>query len=861
MRYLLVILAGIFIWGFNAFGQPLPDERNVVELRVRGLEKKEVNILVKNNEAYLPVVTVFDFLGIRADYDSTAIKVDGFFKTPDSSYVIDPTAGFAAIDGRSVVMTDQDYAVIGNELLVRMAIINELLGLDITYNPRRLIVEVRRFKDLPAYVEVQRHRRLQQMEKRQNLIPSPDLTLGREVSVLGPERLDWSLTSHFTSSQYTESRYTLALGAQVLGGDGTARLVGLSEPLIHLNQNNLQGQVRFPFLDNQVVRQVIVGDYTVMGIQPRTVTGIEITDRPLAQRYFFTREVFRGQFEPNNDVELRGGIAGFQLQQTNDEGMYQFNLPIIYGEGNMEIHAYDPWGQERVLRYRLNVPRTLLPPGEIEYSLSGGRIRPPLNMLTSSGYFNYGVSSQLTVGGRVEYYDLGTPTDKFYTALTGTSLLTRGLAFNAIVAPSAVSQAGFDWLFPNYAEVSITGQKYADNAFFNPTQRNDNVNATVSLPFTWNGSSLAVGLFGEQSTSPGYRDRQFQFSLSGMFSIFSPAYSSSMSWQTDEGTGITSRLTYLSDASLAVYLPAGVVAMAELMYDQLAHQAEDIRVQVFKRLPNSLQIMMMYERLPLFQSYNVGLQIQYYFPSFRIQGNFVSNELKQSAYATMESGSISFDPKFYSLLFENSPSYVGYGGMIVHPFLDANGNGIQDRDEETIDKGRIYFADISRQAMPSNLAPDRLYSDRLPVYEEYDIYLDPQSLDNPIWVPEFSSIRMLSQPNDVKRINIPVVNGGSVHGTVSLADGAIKPLEGITVKITALGNGQGGKGFSRAMSTFSTGEFQFDLVPPGSYIVELDPNQPQMRGYESQPRNREVAIVAKADGDVVTGVDFVLKAR
>lgn len=49
--------------------------------------------------------------------------------------------------------------------------------------------------------------------------------------------------------------------------------------------------------------------------------------------------------------------------------MYQFNLPIIYGEGNMEIHAYDPWGQERVLRYRLNVPRTLLPPGDIEYSL------------------------------------------------------------------------------------------------------------------------------------------------------------------------------------------------------------------------------------------------------------------------------------------------------------------------------------------------------------------------------------------------------------------------------------------------------------------------------------------------------------
>lgn len=482
-------------------------------------------------------------------------------------------------------------------------------------------------------------------------------------------------------------------------------------------------------------------------------------------------------------------------------------------------------------------------------------------MLASSGYFNYGVSSQLTVGGRVEYYDLGTPTDKFYPALTGTSLLSSGLAFNAVVAPSAVSQAGLDWIFPNYAEISLTGQKYSDNAFFNPTQRNDNMNATVSLPFTWNGSSLTVGLFGEQATSPGYRDRQVQLSLSGMFSIFSPAYSSSMSWQTDDGTGITSRLTYLSDGSMAVYLPAGVVAMGELMYDHITRQAEDIRVQVFKRLPNTLQIMMMYERLPLFESYNVGLQLQYYFPSFRIQGNLANSEFKQSNYTTMESGSISFDPKFFSLFFENSPSYVGYSGMIVHPFLDANGNGVQDRDEETIDKGRIYFADVTRAAMPSNLAPDKLYADRLPVYEEYDIFLDPQSLDNPVWVPEFSSIRMLSQPNYMRRINIPVVNGGSVHGTVTLADGSIKPLKGIIVKITALGDGHGTKGFNKTMSTFSTGEFQFDLIPPGSYLVELDPNQPQVRGYAAQPANREVSIVSKADGDLATGVDFVLKAK
>ena len=56
-------------------------------------------------------------------------------------------------------------------------------------------------------------------------------------------------------------------------------------------------------------------------------------------------------------------------------------------------------------------------------------------------------------------------------------------------------------------------------------------------------------------------------------------------------------------------------------------------------------------------------------------------------YSTLETGSIGFDPRNGSVYFENSPTYVGYGGVVVRPFFDANNNGTYDPDEQMIEKG------------------------------------------------------------------------------------------------------------------------------------------------------------------------------
>ncbi len=63
-------------------------------------------------------------------------------------------------------------------------------------------------------------------------------------------------------------------------------------------------------------------------------------------------------------------------------------------------------------------------------------------------------------------------------------------------------------------------------------------------------------------------------------------------------------------------------------------------------------------------------------------------------------------------------------------------------------------------------------------YEDYKIFLDPETLEDPVWVPQYKAIHLVADPNLVRRINIPVVNGGILRGTVTIAGKTTFPAEG-----------------------------------------------------------------------------------
>jgi hypothetical protein len=735
------------------------------------------------------------------------------------------------------------------------------LDLDFRYNPRRVSIELRNTLNLPGFHALLRRRRREREAALRRVLPEPGSYLGRTPTILGAGRIDWIAQTQVALSRIQYSRYDVSMGLQAAGGDLTMRLIGSYQP--RLSQNNLREQLRYPFLGNNTLSQIVLGDIITDGLAPRSVVGAEVTNRPLALRYSYSKEVYQGNLDPGMDVQVTTNATGVQFLQTGGDGQYQFEFPELYGQGDLEIRAYDPWGQEHVLRYRMNVPQTMIPAGEVQYSLSAGRIRPPSNMYLSSNSVDWGVSSNLTIGTMLDYYDVDVAREKFYPAITATSRLAYGFVFNGVISPNAYGRAALNWIFASTAQVSLSGTKFARNPFFNPAAVDNEMSLTVRLPFDYNTTHLFYDIFADQAIYSLYRDRTLQLAFTAAMGIFNPTISAQGIWRTHYDANDGTDLTGLSSTtSFNVNLPPGVIFQSALTYDHILHRVESVRAILSRRLPNSIRLALTYNRFPALDSYNLGLTVEYYFPFMRAVAGAFTSGTGQYQYSGFGNGSISFDPRVPVVYFENRTNFVGYGRFVVHPFLDENGNGVRDKGEQSIDKARIYFSNATRRTRPIGSPLDKLSFNHLPYYEEYDVYLDPQSLDNPILVPLYSTTRLLSEPNYVRQIDIPVVYGGFVRGSVVISEATKRPAESIQLKLTLLANHDIAKMKpTRTTSTFSTGEFEFSGVPPGKYRIELIGAQLDQLGYAGEPLSREFDVTMKQDGDVVDKLDFTLKKR
>src|SRR5262249_53980102 len=114
------------------------------------------------------------------------------------------------------------------------------------------------------------------------------------------------------------------------------------------------------------------------------------------------------------------------------------------------------------------------------------------------------------------------------------------------------------------------------------------------------------------------------------------------------------------------------------------------------------------------------------------------------------------------------------------------------------------------------------------------------------------------------RVDIPVVEGGIVRGSVSgTLQGKTGPLEGVQIVIQSVDSvqldGVRGPMFTKKMTTFSTGEYEFFPIPPGDYVVSLDARQVETLGYRGGAISRRIQIRSVAGGDIIEGINFELK--
>lgn len=878
MKFVSVQVAMLICWGTLAFSQSSGSDKVPVTMRGATLIPVEAFVVTRGDSAYLPVREAFNFIGIFSRYDASTRILRGFFRNEDQEYYIDLREGTARYLHQEVMLTSDDFMFLNDTLLLRVGFINSFFNLELAYNPRRLEVTVKNGSDLPAAL-ASRQVKLLQRRLQRKVLPEPDVSMDRVYSFFSGGRINWTTTGRFTKSTYVDSRANLNFGMKVIGGDFTGRLLVNSRP--SKTDYTFRGNMRYAFLETSWIRQLVIGDHLSLGIFPRDMTGVEITNRPPSNRRIFTREVFQGEVEPNMDVAVSGSIGESFLNQADDLGFFEFDVPVLYGNGLVEVKAFDQWGQERLLRYRMVVPRTLLPPGEFEYSMSVGKVRPQHEITAATTALGWGLTPNLTLGARAGYYDSKSP-KKFYLGLTGTSRLARNLIFDGFVAPEALASLGLSIEFPSSARISLTQSRYSSNIYFNPSGINRQHEVLVRLPFAIKSSGFIFNVFGTSTEFERYRSEEFQASFTAVFKHISPTISTQLISQEFEGNVRTTQL-HLTNFSIAAQLPAGLNIGGGGSYDNLNGRLSRVTAYALKRATERFLFSVSYLRLlsPI-NFYTVGIRFTYYFPFVRATAGIGTSGENMYEYSVGAGGSVYFDVPNRSAFFFNRNSSIGTGAFDVRPFLDANANGVKDSEEELIDRGQVYYTNLNFGERSFGKAISSTSKSLLFGYEKYNLNLDAATLDNPSWVPLYAGVQVYSEPNFIRRVDIPVVAGGIIRGNIKIESRAVVPAEGITVhlvSVTGTGQGNGNAGgksrgsqsqgegnitrpkFSKTVSSFSTGEFEFLAVPPGTYELSLDAEQLARLGYTAKPLRRTLTVTRKPDGDVLAGQDFTLTVR
>ncbi len=213
-------------------------------------------------------------------------------------------------------------------------------------------------------------------------------------------------------------------------------------------------------------------------------------------------------------------------------------------------------------------------------------------------------------------------------------------------------------------------------------------------------------------------------------------------------------------------------------------------------------------------------------------------------------GSIRYNKETHGFQFDRKNA-VGTGSAVVRPYHDKNYNGVMDSDEEylsglraRIAGGRVSIRGDDRQ----------YYYDGLRPYESYMVQIDQYSLDNPLLKPSYENYKVKVNPNEVTAIKVPIVTTSEIMGRVDRqTGGALRGVGGTKIILMNLS-----KESVIELMSFTSGDFYYLGLIPGSYKAYLDPEQLEQYGYVSQPAQIEFEIKPVEGGTMIEGVNFLL---
>ena len=189
------------------------------------------------------------------------------------------------------------------------------------------------------------------------------------------------------------------------------------------------------------------------------------------------------------------------------------------------------------------------------------------------------------------------------------------------------------------------------------------------------------------------------------------------------------------------------------------------------------------------------------------------------------------------------------GALSARVFLDRNQNGLFDEGDEPLEG--VRFQRDGRSIDVRSGADGVAFMTGLASYKPISISVDAASLEDPYWVSMVPGIEIVPRPGKATTLEFPIGMTGEVDGIVYLQlDDGVRAVSNVEVQLVdTLGT------IVQTARTAFDGFYLFTLVPNGSYIVRIAPEQVTRLDLE-QPE--EWGLIIDASGTIASNIDFIL---
>lgn len=826
-----------------------------VYLVVQGIGGIEVPALVNEDTAYLSVTDVFDFLKVKHGFSPKRDSLAGYFVSEGNPYIIDMNGLRIHYQGKHFLLNEYDVIRTETGFYLRLQFFDSVFGLPAKFNFRNLSVHMRSTVELPAVREMKRQQMRQNLRALQGELKA-DTVIGRTWPFFRFGMADWSVVTNQRNPGGNDTWVNLRAGATLAGGEATVSLNynnfaekqgdGYKNDNIIKPFDRRQQYYRWRYVDNdqKALRQVALGKIFIPTISSLfdPVVGVQVTNAPTTYRRSFGTYTLTNVTEPGWTVELYVNNALVDYTTADANGLYSFQVPLVYGNSQVRLRFFGPWGEERMMEENVSIPFNFLPKNEFEYTASAGYVEDSVNSFLTRAQGGYGVTKFLTMGAGVEYRSTipGANTIPF----VNTSVrLSNNLLLSGEYAYKVRGRGLLTWRLPANVQIDAEYARYTKGQRAIIYTFREERKLMVAKPFFTKGMSIFSRLVFNQLISEYTRYTNTELLLSGAVGKVGVSVSNYAVFVRD-----TDPFVY-SNFGVSLRLPGNLLVMPQVQYAYTGGRFISARCEVGRYVFRHGYLNLAYEEnfrggIRMFQA---GLRWDF---AFGQMGLSLLTGNRSSTVVGSARGSFVHEGKTGYTAFSNR-SQVGTGGLLLVAFLDENGNNRRDAGEPrvqglrmTVNGGRLIPRLQDTAVMIMEMEP----------YARYVMDLGRSSFDNIAWKVRNPVISVVTEPNQVKLVEVPVVVVGEITGHVLFQDEARRRGMG-RIRVDIL---REDRTVFKSVLTEHDGFYNYLGLPPGNYIVRPDPAQLKKLGLAAEPAEIPLEIEPTRDGDVVDKVKFVL---